>query len=32
VTVQYVIYLGARLSPNFYWNPGVITEVNFDVI
>jgi hypothetical protein len=32
VTVQYVIYLGARLSPNFYWNPGVVTEVSFDVI
>jgi hypothetical protein len=32
VMVRYVIYLGARLSPNFYWNPGVITEVNFDVI
>jgi hypothetical protein len=32
VTVQYVIYLGARLSPNFYWNPGVVTEVSFEVI
>jgi hypothetical protein len=32
VTVRYVIYLGARLSPNFYWNPGVVTEVSFEVI
>jgi hypothetical protein len=32
VTVQYVIYLGARLSPNFYWNPGVVTAVSFEVI
>ncbi len=31
VTVQYVIYLGARLSPNFYWNPGEITKVSFVV-
>ncbi|SMQ28620.1 hypothetical protein SAMN04488483_4444 [Pseudomonas helmanticensis] len=32
VTVKYFIYLGARLSPNFFWNPGVITEVSFKVI
>lgn len=32
VTVQYVIYLGARLSANFYWDPGAVTEVSFDVI
>ena len=31
VTVQYRIYLGARMSPNFYWNPGGSTELSFEL-
>ncbi|MGB8923217.1 MAG: hypothetical protein WCC61_17120 [Pseudomonas sp.] len=32
VTVKYFIYLGARLSPNFFWGTGAATEVSFEVI
>lgn len=32
VTVKYFIYLGARLSPNFFWNTGSATEVSFEVV
>ncbi|MCF4996088.1 hypothetical protein GIW70_22615 [Pseudomonas syringae] len=32
VTVLYRLYLGARLSPNFYWNPGAVGEVSFEII
>jgi hypothetical protein len=32
VTVKYFIYLGARLSPNFFWNTGTATEVSFEVV
>ena len=31
VTVKYFIYLGARLSPNFFWSTGAATEVSFEV-